>query len=79
MARTMFSNSEFLIMLNQASADRMDLARLFNISEAQMGYITDTQAGRGLLKVKNNLVPFINEFPNDTELYRLMTTKPEDR
>lgn len=79
MARTMFSNSEFLILLNQASTDRMDLARLFNISETQMGYITDTQAGRGLLKVKNSLVPFINEFPKDTELYQLMTTKPEDR
>lgn len=79
MARTMFSNSEFLILLNQASTDRMDLARLFNISDTQMGYITDTQAGRGLLKVKNSLVPFINEFPNDTKLYKLMTTKPEDR
>lgn len=79
MAKTMFSNSEFLILLNQSPDDRMELARLFHISETQMSHITDTQAGRGLLKVKSSLVPFINEFPKDTELYRLMTTKPEDR
>lgn len=79
MAKTMFSNSEFLILLNQSANDRKELARLFHISDTQMNYITDTQAGRGLLKVKSSLVPFINEFPKDTELYRLMTTKPEDR
>ncbi len=79
MAKTMFSNSEFLILLNQSANDRMELARLFHISDAQMNHITDTQAGQGLLKVKNSLVPFINEFPKDTELYKLMTTKPEDK
>ena len=79
MAKTMFSNSEFLILLNQSANDRKELGRLFHISDTQMNYITDTQAGRGLLKVKSSLVPFINEFPKDTELYRLMTTKPEDR
>ena len=79
MAKTMFSNSEFLILLNQSANDRKELGRLFHISDTQMNHITDTQAGRGLLKVKSSLVPFINEFPKDTELYRLMTTKPEDR
>lgn len=79
MAKTMFSNSEFLILLNQSANDRKELGRLFHISDTQMNHITDTPAGRGLLKVKSSLVPFINEFPKDTELYRLMTTKPEDR
>ena len=78
-ARTMFSNSEFLVLLNQASTDRMDLASLFHISDTQMGYIQDTSAGRGLLKVRNSLVPFVNEFPKDTALYGFMTTKPEER
>ena len=77
-ARTMFSNSEFLVLLNQASTDRLDLANLFHISNTQMGYIQDTGAGQGLLKIRNSLVPFINEFPKNTKLYRLMTTKPED-
>ncbi len=74
-ARTMLANSEFIIMLNQAATDRVELAKLLNISDIQMGYITNVDEGRGLLKVGNNLVPFINEFPKDTELYRLMTTK----
>ena len=78
-ARTMFSNSEFLVLLNQASTDRMDLASLFHISDTQMGYIQDTAAGRGLLKVRNSLVPFVNEFPKDTALYGFMTTKPEEQ
>ena len=77
-ARTMFSNSEFLVLLNQASTDRLDLANLFHISNTQMGYIQDTGAGQGLLKIRNSLVPFINEFPKNTKLYNLMTTKPED-
>ena len=47
-----------------------------NISDTQMGYITNAGAGRGLIKVGGAIVPFINEFPSDTELYNLMSTKP---
>lgn len=78
MARTMLANSEFLLMLAQAPTDRLELARLLHISETQMRYITNVESGRGLIKVGSNLVPFINEFPRDTELYKLMTTKPEE-
>ena len=74
-ARTMLANSEFIIMLNQASTDRIELAKLLNISDLQMSYITNVGAGQGLLKVGSSLVPFINKFPRNTELYRLMTTK----
>lgn len=74
-ARTMLANSEFIIMLNQASTDRIELGKLLNISDLQMGYITNVDAGRGLLKVGSALVPFVNEFPRNTQLYRLMTTK----
>ena len=69
-------NSEFIVMLNQASTDRLELAKLLNISELQMGYITNVGAGQGLLKVGSSLVPFINKFPTNTKLYKLMTTKP---
>ena len=75
-ARGMLANSEFLLMLNQSPSDRKDLAELLNISDTQMGYITNAGAGRGLLKVGGSIVPFINDFPTDTELYRLMSTKP---
>ena len=74
-ARTMLANSEFIIMLNQASTDRAEHAKLLNISQLQMSYITDVNAGHGLIKVNKSLIPFENQFPKDTELYRLMTTK----
>lgn len=73
-ARTMLANSEFLLMLNQAATDRMELAKILNISNEQMKYIDNTPAGQGLIKVGGSIVPFINDFP-DTQLYRLMTTK----
>ena len=75
----MFSNSEFLILLNQAPADRIDLAELFHISVNQMKHIENTPVGQGLLKVGEAMVPFVNQFPKDTMLYELMTTKPEDK
>ena len=75
-ARTMLANSEFVIMLNQASTDRIKLAELLNISDTQLSYITNVEAGRGLMKVGSALVPFVNKFPKNTKLYRLMTTKP---
>ena len=77
-ARTMLANSEFIIMLNQASTDRIELAKLLNISELQMNYITNVEAGHGLLKVGSSLVPFANKFPKNTKLYKLMTTKLSD-
>ena len=75
-ARTMLANSEFIVMLNQASTDRLELAKLLNISDLQMSYITNSGAGEGLIKVGSSLVPFKNKFPRNTELYKLMTTKP---
>ena len=77
-ASTMLSNSEFVVMLNQAEPDRAKLARLLNISSEQMSYITNADAGCGLIKYGSALVPFINRFPRDTELYKLMSTKPGD-
>ena len=78
-ASTMLSNSEFVVMLNQAYQDREKLATLLNISDEQMSYITNAQAGCGLIKYGGSLVPFVNRFPKNTELYKLMTTKPSDR
>ncbi len=78
-ASTMLSNSEFIVMLNQASSDRQELARLLNISDEQMSYITNSDAGCGLIKYGSSLVPFVNSFPKDTKLYKLMTTKPSER
>lgn len=78
-ARTMLANSEFMIMLNQAATDRIELAKLMNIADNQTGYISSTEAGQGLLKIGSALVPFSSKFPENTELYKLMNTKPKRR
>ena len=74
-ARTMLANSELVVMLNQAATDREELASLMGISDLQMGYITNVDAGHGLVKIGGALVPFVNKVPKDTKLYALMTTK----
>lgn len=74
-ARLMLANSEFIVMLNQAATDREELARILNISENQLGYITNVKAGSGLIRCSGNIVPFENNHPRDS-LYQLMTTTP---
>jgi hypothetical protein len=78
-AQGMLANSEFLILLNQYATDRAILSELLQIPATQMSYVTDAPAGCGLLKYGSALVPFKNEFPTDTELYRLMSTKPNEK
>lgn len=75
-ARLMLANSEFLILLNQSATDREELAKLLPISDTQLGYITDVPAGCGLIRCGGQLVPFTNAFPQNTDLYRLMSTRP---
>lgn len=75
-ASTMLSNSEFIVMLNQAASDREKLAGLLNISNEQLSYITNAEPGCGLIRYGGSLVPFVNRFPKDTKLYQMMTTKP---
>ena len=74
----MLANSEFLILLNQSATDREELASLLNISDTQLGYIINVPAGCGLIRCAGTIVPFENSFPRGTELYRLMTTKPDE-
>ena len=73
-----FENSDFVLMLNQAVGDREILAKQLNISPQQMKYATHTEAGEGLIFYGNVVLPFVDHFPKDTELYRVMTTKPEE-
>ena len=77
-ARLMFANSEFLVLYNQAATDRAELAKLLRISDTQMGYITNSAPGTGLIRMGGAIVPFINTIPKDTQLYRLMSTTPGD-
>ena len=73
-----FENSDFIYMLNQAAGDRKILAQQLGISPHQLSYVTHSNAGEGLLFYGDTIVPFVDNFPKDTELYHLMTTKPNE-
>jgi type IV secretory pathway VirB4 component len=77
-ARTMLSNSEFIVMNNQAASDRIELAKLLNISEEQLSYVSNADAGCGLMRIGNAIVPFSSVFSKSAApaLYNLMTTRP---
>ena len=78
LARRMLSNSDFIMMLNQAPSDRAELAKLLNISSTQLSYVTNSDPGQGLLFSGNSIIPFVDKFPQETKLYRMMTTKVEE-
>ena len=75
-ARLMLANSEFLLLFNQSATDRAELFKLLHISDTQMSYITNADPGHGLLRFGGALVPFSNNIPKDSGLYRLMSTTP---
>ena len=72
-------NSDYIVMLNQAAGDRQVLAQKLNISPHQLSHVTQAGEGEGLLFYGNVILPFVDRFPKDTELYRIMTTKPNER
>lgn len=74
-----FENSDYIYMLNQANGDRQILAKQLNISPHQLSYVTHSGEGEGLLFYGNIILPFVDRFPKDTELYRIMTTKPQEQ
>ena len=74
-----FENSDYVYRLNQASGDRQILAKQLNISPHQLSYVTHSSEGEGLLFYGSIILPFVDRFPKDTELYRIMTTKPQEQ
>ena len=73
-----FENSEFIYMLNQAPGDREILASKLSISPEQLKYVTNSEAGEGLIFYGNVILPFVDHFPKDTKLYKIMSTKPNE-
>lgn len=73
-----FENSDFVYMLNQAAGDRQILAKQLGISNHQLSYVTHSGPGEGLLFYGNVIIPFVDRFPKDTELYSLLTTRPSE-
>ena len=76
--KNIFDNTDFVLMLNQATGDREVLVKELKISDEQEKFITNSKAGQGLVFFGNTIVPFIDNFPKDTILYQKMTTKPEE-
>ena len=74
-----FENSDYIYMLNQASGDRQILAKQLNISPHQLSYVTQSGEGEGLIFYGSTILPFTDRFPKDTELYSIMTTKPQEK
>ena len=74
-----FENSDYIYMLNQAQGDRQILAKQLNISPHQLSFVTNSGEGEGLLFYGRTIIPFKDKFPKDTMLYRIMTTKPNER
>jgi len=74
-----FENSDYVYMLNQAQGDRSILAKQLNISTHQLSYVTHSSEGEGLLFYGSVILPFVDRFPKDTELYRVLTTKPQEQ
>lgn len=77
-ARTMLSNSEYLYILRQSYSDVEKLQDILNLSDRETEYLRQASVGQGLMKCGNNIIPFTDDFPQDTKLYKLMTTKPDD-
>lgn len=71
-------NTDFMVLLSQAQGDRAILAKQLGISPHQLSYITQSESGKGLLFYGDTTIPVIDRFPQDTEIYRLLTTRPED-
>jgi len=74
----LIENTDFIVMLSQAQGDRQILAKQLGISEHQLSYVTHSNSGEGLLFFGNTTIPFVDRFPANTEIYRLLTTRPED-
>jgi len=73
--QNIFENSDFILMLNQAAGDRQILAAQLSISDHQLSYVTQSAPGEGLIFHGNTIIPFVDRFPRDTTLYKIMTTR----
>ena len=78
LARRMLSNSDFILLMNQAASDRVELEKLLNISSRQGNYVTNVPPGQGLLFTGTSIIPFVDKFPKDSGLYKMMTTNPDE-
>ena len=75
-ARAIINNSSSIYMLNQSAMDRLALQDLLKLSDNDLEFITNVERGRGLIKTSKSVIPFMDDFPENTKLFKIMTTKP---
>ena len=73
--QNVLENSDFLLLLNQGAGDREILAKRLNLSPKQMAYVTNSEAGEGLIIFGGIVLPFVDNFPQNSTLYRIMSTR----
>lgn len=78
-SQAIINNCEFILMLSQSPIDRMSLAEMYKISETQLSYITDSPPGQGLIYNGSSIIPFVDKFPTNTQLYKIMSSKPNEK
>jgi hypothetical protein len=78
-ARTIINNCDFAIILGQSPINRQQLSKMFSISPAEQKFISSAKPGTGILNIAGENIPVDDTFPKDTQLYKIMTTKPEER
>lgn len=78
-ARTVINNCSFVMLLGQSPINKMQLSEMLGISQTEQKYISSAKPGMGLIQIKNEIIPMDDSFPTNTELYKIMTTKPDER
>ena len=78
-ARTVINNCSFVMLLGQSDMNRKQLSSMLGISREEQKYISSPKPGMGLIRVNGDVIPMNDDFPKDTELYKIMTTRPEER
>lgn len=78
-ARTIINNSPFVVMLGQSPLNKQQLSEMMNISPLEQKYISSAKPGMGLLRINESMIPMDDTFPKNTKLYKIMTTKPDER
>ncbi|MCR5776650.1 MAG: DUF87 domain-containing protein, partial [Lachnospiraceae bacterium] len=77
-SRGIINNCQFIMMLNQSAEDRAQIGALLHLSDSQLNFIKNADAGHGLLYTGKSVIPFANIYPKDNDLYMLLTTNPND-
>ena len=78
-ARTVINNSSLVMLLSQSPLNRRQLSDMFGLSPTEEKYISSGKSGMGILSINNNIIPFNDDYPKHTKLYKIMSTKPDER